>query len=126
MEKRISQILLVALLLAIRVSFSLSQTSSELQTSLSQKIGLKQEQIAAIENGQPFAKNMEQRSPAEMFCSCARLTNVGVAKRQRDSKLSSESRVKCDSRAYSSLSTVIPRYNIFARTGQLVSPRSRP
>ena len=69
MGKRISQILLVALLLAIRVSFSLSQTSSELQTFLFQKIGLKQEQITAIENGQPFAKNMEPRSPAEFSSS---------------------------------------------------------
>ena len=57
MGKRISQIGLVTLLLAPGISSCLSQTSSELQTFLIQKIGLKQDQITAIQNGQPFAKN---------------------------------------------------------------------
>jgi len=43
------------------------QTSSELNSFLSQRIGLSQDQIAAIQNGQPFAKNMDSRSPAEIF-----------------------------------------------------------
>jgi len=67
LAKRISQIGLVTLLLATGISSCLSQTSSELQTFLVQKIGLKQDQIAAIQNGQPFAKSMEPRSPAEIF-----------------------------------------------------------
>ena len=67
MAKRISQIGLVTLLLATGISSCLSQTSSELQTFLIQKIGLKQDQITAIQNGQPFAKNMEPRSAAEIF-----------------------------------------------------------
>lgn len=56
-----------AILLVAGVSPAFSQTSSELKTVLSQKIGLSQDQIASIQNGQPFAKNMDSRSPAEIF-----------------------------------------------------------
>ena len=67
MGNRIVQIAMLTTLLGIGVSPSFSQANLELKNFLSQKIGLSQDQIAAIENGQPFAKNLESRSPAEIF-----------------------------------------------------------
>jgi hypothetical protein len=67
MSRRTLQIAAVSLLLMTQVSPGFSQTSSELKSILSQRLGLSQDQIAAIDHGQPFAKNMEPRSPAEIF-----------------------------------------------------------
>ena len=67
MDRRILQVAVLTLLLTTRVSAGLSQTSSELKDFLSQEIGLNQDQIAAIQHGQPFAKNVQPRSPAEIF-----------------------------------------------------------
>ena len=67
MKKNIFQVAVLSVLFVARASTGFSQTNSELKNFLSQKIGLNQEQIMAIQNGQPFAKNMEPRSPAEMF-----------------------------------------------------------
>jgi len=61
------KIAVLGFLLATQVSPGFSQTSSELKNFLSQRLGLSQDQIAAIEHGQPFAKNAEPRSPAEIF-----------------------------------------------------------
>ena len=63
----IVQIAMLTALLALGVSPGFSQANLELKNFLSQKIGLSQDQIAAIQNGQPFAKNLESRSPAEIF-----------------------------------------------------------
>ena len=67
MNQRIVQVAVLTLLLATQVSHGFSQTSSELNNFLSQRLGLNQDQIAAIQHGQPFAKNAEPRSPAEIF-----------------------------------------------------------
>src|SRR6516164_3745409 len=67
MDRRILQVAVLTLLLTTRASPGLSQTSSELKDFLSQKIGLSQDQIVAIQHGQPFAKNVQPRSPAEIF-----------------------------------------------------------
>ena len=68
MDRRILQVAVLTLLLTTRASPGLSQTSSELKDFLSQEIGLNQDQIAAIQHGQPFAKNVQPRSPAEISC----------------------------------------------------------
>jgi len=44
-----------------------SQSNSDLQTFFRQDIGLSQDQITAIRNGQPVAKTMPSRTPAEVF-----------------------------------------------------------
>ena len=67
MNQRILQVAVLTLLLTTQVSPGFSQTSSELKDFLSQRLGLNQDQIAAIQRGQPFAKNAEPRSPAEIF-----------------------------------------------------------
>jgi hypothetical protein len=67
MNRKIFRVTVLSLLLVTQVSPGFSQTSSELKTFLSQRLGLSQDQIAAIQHGQPFAKNAEPRSPAEIF-----------------------------------------------------------
>jgi len=44
-----------------------SQTTPDLQTFFRQDIGLSPDQIAAIQNGEPVAKNLPSREPAEVF-----------------------------------------------------------
>jgi hypothetical protein len=44
-----------------------AQSSSDLQTFFRQDIGLSQDQIDAIRSGQPVAKAMPSRTPAEVF-----------------------------------------------------------
>jgi hypothetical protein len=44
-----------------------SQSNTDLQTFFRQDIGLSQDQIAAIQSGQPVAKTMPSRVPAEVF-----------------------------------------------------------
>ena len=44
-----------------------SQSNPDLQTFFRQDIGLSQDQIAAIRSGQPVAKAMPSRTPAEVF-----------------------------------------------------------
>ncbi|MFZ3200543.1 MAG: hypothetical protein WA175_05270 [Candidatus Acidiferrales bacterium] len=44
-----------------------AQSNPELQTYFRQYVGLTQDQIAAIQSGQPFAKNLPSRAPAEVF-----------------------------------------------------------
>ncbi len=44
-----------------------SQSNPDLQTFFRQDIGLSQDQIAAIRNGQPVTKNLTSRTPAEVF-----------------------------------------------------------
>lgn len=44
-----------------------AQSNSDLQTFFRQDLGLSQDQIAAIRSGQPVAKTMPSRTPAEVF-----------------------------------------------------------
>jgi hypothetical protein len=44
-----------------------SQSNPDLQTFLQQDIGLSQDQIAALRSGQPVAKTLPSRTPAEVF-----------------------------------------------------------
>src|SRR5271165_2274154 len=45
----------------------MSQSSPDLKTYFQQNIGLSQDQIAAIRSGQPVAKAVPSRTPAEVF-----------------------------------------------------------
>src|SRR6516164_8111130 len=67
MTKRTFQIAVLTLPLTTLVSPVFSQMNSEVRNFLSQKIRLSENQIAAIQQGQPFAKNVDARSPAEIF-----------------------------------------------------------
>lgn len=67
MKQRIFEIVVLTLLFTTRSSFGFFQTTSELKSFLSQRIGLSQDQIAAIQNGRAFAKSVEPRNPAEIF-----------------------------------------------------------
>ena len=65
--KKIVPIGVLFLLILSEASPGFSQTSAALQNYLSQTLGQSQDQIAAIRGGQPFAVNLESRSPAEIF-----------------------------------------------------------
>lgn len=58
-----------AFLVLIAAAFvpGFSQSSPALQTFFRQNIGLSQDQITAIRDGQPFTKNLMSRTPAEVF-----------------------------------------------------------
>jgi len=55
------------ILIAGAATFSVSQTNAELQTYFKESIGLSQDQVASIRNGQPIAKTLSSRTPAEIF-----------------------------------------------------------
>ncbi len=57
---------LVVLIAAMALP-AFSQSNPDLETFFRQDIGLTQDQIAAIQSGQPVAKNMPSRMPAEVF-----------------------------------------------------------
>jgi hypothetical protein len=61
----LSPMLLVLIATAVLPGFS--QSNANLQDFFRQNIGLSQDQIAAIRNGQPVAKAMPSRTPAEVF-----------------------------------------------------------
>jgi len=67
MNRRIMQLVALLTLVGGAVVSCSSQTSSELQAFFKNNIGLSQDQITAIRNGQPVAKNLESRTPAEIF-----------------------------------------------------------
>jgi hypothetical protein len=54
-------------LIAGAMAFSAAQTSVELQKYFKESGGLTQDQIAAIQSGQPVAKTLTSRTPAEIF-----------------------------------------------------------
>jgi hypothetical protein len=67
---RIRSVLPAAALLALIVAVAIpgfSQSNPDLQTFFRQDIGLSEDQIAAIRSGQPVAKTMPSRTPAEVF-----------------------------------------------------------
>jgi hypothetical protein len=62
----VSATVLIVLIAAAAVPGS-SQSNPDLQTFFRQDIGLSEDQIAAIRNGQPVAKTTPSRTPAEVF-----------------------------------------------------------
>jgi hypothetical protein len=67
MMRRVVQVVVLISLFTVGVSPGFSQTSAALQNYLSRTLGQSQDQIATIRNGQPYATNLEPRSPAEIF-----------------------------------------------------------
>jgi hypothetical protein len=66
----VDSVLRIAILSTLTLGSALpcaSQTNSELQNYFKQYVGLTDNQIAAIRNGQPVAKTMRSRVPAEIF-----------------------------------------------------------
>jgi hypothetical protein len=55
------------ILLAVGILPGYSQSNPDLQTFFQQNIGLSPDQIAAIQSGQPVAKTLPSRTPAEVF-----------------------------------------------------------
>jgi hypothetical protein len=55
------------ILIAGALAFSAAQTTVELQNYFKETGGLSQDQIAAIRSGQPVAKTLTSRTPAEVF-----------------------------------------------------------
>jgi hypothetical protein len=67
MKRSVVLVVVLIALVAGAVVPGISQTSSELQTYFSQSAGLSQEEITGIRNGQPVAKALPSRTPAEIF-----------------------------------------------------------
>jgi len=67
MERRIVQFAMLITIIATSASTGLSQAYVTLENHLKQNLGLSQDQISSIRNGQPFAKALESRTPAEIF-----------------------------------------------------------
>ena len=67
MERRIVQFAVLITIIATSASTGLSQAYLTLENHLKQNLGLSQDQISSIRNGQPFAKALEFRTPAEIF-----------------------------------------------------------
>src|SRR5258708_9113034 len=66
----IRTVLVIAAVLVVIAATALpgfSQSRPHLQSFFEQNIGLSQDQIAAIRNGQPVAKTLPSRPPAEVF-----------------------------------------------------------
>jgi hypothetical protein len=66
MSRRMYGTASLVLILALAQS-SFSQSNSDLEKFFRQDIGLSEDQIAAIRSGQPVAKTMPSRTPAEVF-----------------------------------------------------------
>jgi hypothetical protein len=65
---RVAVLLVVLCTLIAGVTvFSCAQTSSELKAYFKESGGLSQDQITAIQSGQPIAKTLTSRTPAEIF-----------------------------------------------------------
>jgi hypothetical protein len=67
MIRRSMQILAVVGVIGAVSHAGSSRSNPQLQTFLRQNIGLSQDQIAAIRNGEPFAKAFQSRTPDEVF-----------------------------------------------------------
>ena len=67
MKRRIVELAALVAVVTITACPGFSQASAILQNHLKQDLGLSQDQIASIRNGQPFAEALESRSPAEIF-----------------------------------------------------------
>lgn len=64
---KIRGVLALVLATAAAVVSGSAQSNPDLQTYFRQYAGLSDDQIAAIRSGQPFAKNLPSRTPAEVF-----------------------------------------------------------
>jgi len=69
MDKGILQIAVLTLLLTTQAPPGLAQTSSELKNFLSQKIGLSQDQIVAIQNESRLPKMCSRAARLKFSCS---------------------------------------------------------
>lgn len=67
MKRSVALVVVLFALVIGAVVPGISQTNSELRTYFSQNAGLSQEEISAVRNGQPVAKALESRTPAEIF-----------------------------------------------------------
>ncbi|HTD23233.1 MAG TPA: hypothetical protein VK738_11295 [Terriglobales bacterium] len=67
MIRRVMPAALLPVLIAVAALPGNSQSNPDLQTFFQQDIGLSQDQIAAIGSGQPVAKALRSRTPAEVF-----------------------------------------------------------
>ncbi len=68
-ETRVATAALLALIAAAALAGAgrSNQANPDLATYFRQYVGLSQDQTAAIQSGQPFAKNLPSRTPAEVF-----------------------------------------------------------
>jgi hypothetical protein len=66
MNQKLFHVARLPLLLTALISPASSQTSSAVKSLLSQKIGLNQDQIAAVQQGRPFVKSVDPRSSGEI------------------------------------------------------------
>ena len=67
MIKKVIPVALMVCLIMTGTSPVFSQANTKLKNYLTQTLGLSQDQIAAIQNGQPFAQALTPRTPAEIF-----------------------------------------------------------
>jgi hypothetical protein len=67
MIRRVTRTVALLALMAATALPGFSQSNPDLQTFLQQDIGLSQDQIAALRSGQPVAKTLPSRTPAEVF-----------------------------------------------------------
>jgi hypothetical protein len=67
MIRRVIATAALLVLIAAAALAGYSQSNLDLQTFFQQDIGLSQDQIAAIQSGQPVAKALSPRTPAEVF-----------------------------------------------------------
>ncbi|HVP50005.1 MAG TPA: hypothetical protein VMT56_02160 [Candidatus Bathyarchaeia archaeon] len=67
MKRRIVRGAVLLMVLTIAACPGFSQASAALQNHLKQNLGLSQDQINSIHNGEPFAEALPSRSPAEVF-----------------------------------------------------------
>lgn len=67
MNRRIVHLAVLVAVVTTAACPGFSQASAILQNHLKQDLGLSQDQITSIRNGQPFAEALESRSPAEIF-----------------------------------------------------------
>jgi hypothetical protein len=65
--RHVIRVAVVLTWIAGAAAFSAAQTSSELEAYLKESVGLSEDQITAIRNGQAVAKTLESRTPAEIF-----------------------------------------------------------
>jgi len=79
MKRRIVQLAALVALIMIAACAALSQASAILQNHLKQNLGLSQDQVNSIRNGQPFAEALPSRTPAEVFIFGAIYINAAPA-----------------------------------------------
>ena len=67
MKPRMIQIAVLVAVITLAARPGFSQASAILQNHLKQDLGLTQDQISSVRNGQPFAEALQSRTPAEIF-----------------------------------------------------------